>query len=128
MPRRDFSLGHPRVGQWVWIDEGKPWQWLGVVQGPKHSQGDPTCQITREGRVTTVVSTAVLGGARRAMELALAAPPDVVRVALIDGKTGAQTARACADVEVDRLKPLLRKSEIPWPRRRLMAASWEPQP
>ena len=126
MGRRDFSAGHPRVGQWVWIDEPKDYARLGVVQGPRAA--DPTLKVTREGRVTRVESTAVLGGRRRALELALAAPPDAVTVALVDPRTGGQSGAAHAEIEVDRLTPVVRLADIPLRRRRLMQPGWAPRP
>lgn len=123
MPRRDFSGGHPRVGQWVWIDERKDYRLLGVVQGSRAAPA--SCKVTREGRVTRVESTAVLGG-RRAV-CALKDLPEAVNVAVISS-TGAHRDDVHAEVEIDRLTPLLDKTAIPWQRRKDMAPNWSPQP
>lgn len=128
MGRDAFSAGHPRVGQWVWIDECSPRQRLGVVQRAPASEG---LVVHREGvrrdggaRVTIVESTAVLGG-RSAC--ALRDAPDEVPVCVVTAD-GGQHEDLVERISVRRLTPLLERTAIPWRRLRLMRADWRPRP
>jgi len=121
MARRDFvRQGHPRQGQWAWLDNSI----LGIVQGPDH--GHYRIQETLCGNPPKVELEVTAFPHPGRLIVPKDVRADFYRFDVVDPKDGF----ACQIhllVHIDRLKPVTRLQDIPKRRRDTCQPGWTPR-
>jgi hypothetical protein len=117
MPAKDFRAGKPRNGQWVWVEkDGK--SWLAICQGPDHGHyGSVLDPLSGEVVVKTFPPQAAI--------LDFKGKPDWFCVTLVHEQTGLEDIITVL-VPIERLKPVLKREDIPAPRLATMRPDWFP--